>query len=265
MKKTIVLLMTLVICLSLCACGKSAEAAAVDEMILAIGEVTIDNVSSVEAAVEAYNALSDKDRESVENYEMLKEAQEDLFYIEFYELTNKLLEVYYNCQNVSNGTRIIWDNVGSSDFWTTYNSVRTFNMGLTLEEYDEIFMEITGTKAYASIWAAARGLCPSYVDGTSITYEGKETTIELCHSFNACYDFISENMDPLCEEIWSFVDKYESDYEDEVETLNDLCLELDMYVDFALEPSGTLNDYTSTETDYKNAIDRLVKVMDSYA
>lgn len=265
MKKMISLLLVFTLCLSLCACGKSAEAKKVDEMILAIGEVTIDSVSAVDAAVEAYKALSDKDRESVENYAVLEIAQEELFYIELYDLTNKLLEVYYNCQNVSNGTRIIWNNVGSSDFWTCYNAVKMLNMGLSREEYDKIFMEASGAKAYATIWCAARGLCPSNIyDTNKMTDEGQDKTIELCHSFNACYDLISENMDPLAEEVRIFKNKYKSDHEDEVDTLNELCLELDMYVDFALEPEGSLNSYTNAESDYKDTIDRLIKIMDSY-
>ena len=265
MKKAISLLLALSLCLCLCACGKSAEAKTVDELILAIGEVTIDSVSAVDAAVEAYNALSDKERETIENYDALKTAQEELFYVELYDLTNKLLEVYYNCQNVSNGTRIIWNNVGNSDFWTCYNAARMLNLGLSIAEYDEIFLKASGAKAYATIWCAARGLCPSNIyDTNKMTDEGQNKTLELCHSFNGCYDFISENMDPLAEAVRIFKDKYKEAHDDEVDTLSELCLELDMYVDFALEPEGSLNSYTSAESDYKDAIDRLIKIMDSY-
>jgi len=78
MKKPISLLLILVLCLNLCACGKSAEAKAVDDMILAIGEVTADNASAVQEALEAYEALSEADRQSVENYAVLESAQEEL-------------------------------------------------------------------------------------------------------------------------------------------------------------------------------------------
>ncbi len=265
MKKAISLILALALCLSLCACGKSAEAKVVDEMILSIGEVTASNVSDVEAALEAYNALPEKDRESIENYALLESAQEEMFYIEFYDLTNRLLEVYYNCQKVSQGTRIIWDNVGSKDFWTCYNAVRMLTEDLSKAEYDEIFMKESGAKAYATIWCAARGLCPSNIyDVNKMTDEGQEKTIDLCVSFNFCYNLVSENMDPIAEEVRVFKNKYEDDFEDEVDTLNELCLELSMYVDFALEPSGSLSSYTSSEGDYQNSIDRMIKVIDSY-
>ena len=65
MKKAISLLLALVLCLSLCACGKSAKAKTVDEMILAIGEVTNDNISDVETAMEAYDALPEQDKKTL--------------------------------------------------------------------------------------------------------------------------------------------------------------------------------------------------------
>jgi len=265
MKKIISIILALVLCLSLCACGKSAEAKAADELILAIGEVSADSAYAVEAATEAYNALSDKDRETVENYEILKNAQEELFYIELYDLSNRLLEVYYNCQRVTAGTRIIWSNVGNSNFWTCYEAVRNLDMGLTRTEYNELFKELYGANAYATIWCAARGLCPDNVyDTNKMTDEGQDDTIELCHAFNACFELISENMAPLSEEVRVFKNKYKADYEEESETLNEISLEIDMYVDFALEPAGSLSSYTSTEDEYNNTIDRLVKILDSY-
>ena len=265
MKRTIAFILAFGMCLSLCACGKSSAAKAVDEMILAIGEVTSDSASAIEAAVEAYDALSAKDQESIENYAVLQNAQEELFYVEFYDLANSLLEVYYNCQYVSDGTRIIWDNVGNKDFWTCYNAVLMLDQDLSKSEYDEKFIAATGVKAYATIWCAARGLCPSNVyDTNKMSDEGQEKTIDLCYSFNQSYKLISEKMDPLSEAVRIFKTKYKNDFEDEIDTINEMCLELSMYVDFALEPSGSLNSYTSQETTYHNTIDRLVKILDSY-
>ena len=265
MKRILSLSLAVLLCLSLCACGKSKEAKAVDDLILSIGEVTAESAETVQAAAEAYNALSEKDRESIENYETLKKAQEDLFYIEFYDLSNRLLEVYYNCKQVSNGTRIIWDNVGSQEFWTSYNAVRILNQDLSKAEYDELHMKISGAKAYATIWCAARGLCPSNVyDVNKMTDDGQEKTIDLCVDFNNCYTLISENMDPIAEDVRILKNAYQDNFQDEVNTLNELCIEVSMYADFALEPSGSLSSYTSTEKDYQNSIDRMIKLIDSY-
>jgi len=240
-------------------------AKAVDDMILAIGEVTADNASAVQEALEAYEALSEADRQSVENYAVLESAQEELFYIQFYDLANRLLEVYYSCKNVADGTRIIWDNVGSSDFWVCYNAVRMLSEDLSKAEYDEIFMATSGAKAYATIWCAARGLCPSNIyDTNKMTDEAQENTIDLCVAFNAHYSLISEFMDPLSEDVRVFKNQYKDTFQDEVDTLNEMCLEVSMYVDFALEPDGSLISYTDSNREYQDSIDRMVKILDSY-
>lgn len=74
MKKIIALMLCAVVLLSLCACGKSKEAQNVDDLILAIGEVSIDSAEKIAVAEEAYNALSDKDKSKVENFSVLNDA-----------------------------------------------------------------------------------------------------------------------------------------------------------------------------------------------
>ena len=86
MKKTIAILLTISLCFSLCACGKSAEAKKADELILAIGEVTADSENSILAAQTYYDTLSDKQKEEVENYQILIQAQE-----EYSKIANRIL------------------------------------------------------------------------------------------------------------------------------------------------------------------------------
>lgn len=78
MKKTISLLMALVLCLSLCACGKSKAVKEAETLIDAIGEVTADSEDAVSTAEEAYGALTAEEKEKVENYSSLTEAREAL-------------------------------------------------------------------------------------------------------------------------------------------------------------------------------------------
>lgn len=77
MKKWLALALAAVMLLSLCAC-KSKAAKQTDELILKIGEVTASSGDEVGAAQEAYDALSDKEKEQVENYAVLEQAQADL-------------------------------------------------------------------------------------------------------------------------------------------------------------------------------------------
>ena len=98
MKKLIALLLTLVLCLSLCACGKSEAAQAVEEMIDGIGEVTYESKAKLDEIEAAYESLSDKEKEEVENYDSFLAAKEA--YIKeahIYEVTvfaEKLTEVF---------------------------------------------------------------------------------------------------------------------------------------------------------------------------
>lgn len=77
MKKLVSLAMILAICLSLCACGKSEAATACEELIGQIGEVSLDSESRIFAAENAYEALSDKEKEQIaESAQVLADSRE---------------------------------------------------------------------------------------------------------------------------------------------------------------------------------------------
>lgn len=75
MKRVISLFLALVLCVSLCACGKSKAVKEVETLIDTIGEVTVDSESSVVAAEKAYDTLTAEEKEKVENYAVLTEAR----------------------------------------------------------------------------------------------------------------------------------------------------------------------------------------------
>ena len=54
----------------------AAAVRAVDDLIDAIGEVTVDSGDAITAAREAYDALTDTQKELVKNYEKLTAAEE---------------------------------------------------------------------------------------------------------------------------------------------------------------------------------------------
>lgn len=79
MKNLKVLMMVLAMGLVLCACGKSEAATECEEMIDAIGEVTLDSEADIVEAEDAYWALSDEEQESIEDsFAALEEAREVL-------------------------------------------------------------------------------------------------------------------------------------------------------------------------------------------
>lgn len=75
MKKFVLYSMILLLCLFLIACGKSAAAKDVDELIMSIGEVTLDSEEAILAAEAALSNLEEEDREQVESEEILTEAR----------------------------------------------------------------------------------------------------------------------------------------------------------------------------------------------
>ena len=91
MKKAVSLLLALVMCLSLCACGKSKEVKAVEEMIAAIGEVSLESKDAITAAEEAFRALTSEEKEQAGNYFVLAESKDTLEELEEIE-EQRLLE-----------------------------------------------------------------------------------------------------------------------------------------------------------------------------
>lgn len=75
MKRWIALLLALVMVLGMVGCGKSENAKKADELISAIGEVSLDSREAIEQARAFYDSLTDKEKEEVENAPALEQAQ----------------------------------------------------------------------------------------------------------------------------------------------------------------------------------------------
>lgn len=78
MKKTIAILLVFCLCVGMCACGKSAEAQKADELILAIGGVSLEKESAILAAKAYYDTLTDEQKAQVKNAAVLDAAVNEL-------------------------------------------------------------------------------------------------------------------------------------------------------------------------------------------
>ena len=76
-KRCIGVLLILALMLTLCGCGMSGEAKAAQELIDAIGDVTLESGDAIASAEEAVDALSDKDRERLTGLDALTKAREE--------------------------------------------------------------------------------------------------------------------------------------------------------------------------------------------
>lgn len=94
MKKIIVALLAIVICLSFCGCGKSEAVIAYEELINAIGEISIDSEKALSDAEKAYKALTDEEKETVQESKAIYDAgMEKLEALKVAEIINNIGEV----------------------------------------------------------------------------------------------------------------------------------------------------------------------------
>lgn len=75
MKRALLVLIIAVMCLSLCSCGKSEAATNADNMILEIGEVTLESGDKIADAEEAVSNLKESEYKQLEQISILEEAR----------------------------------------------------------------------------------------------------------------------------------------------------------------------------------------------
>lgn len=95
-RRTTALLLIVISLISLSACGKSENAQAVDDLILAIGEVSNEHFDpdAIVAAQNAYEALTDAERDTLEHSDKLENARDEVF-----RLLNSSVEEAFNAGN----------------------------------------------------------------------------------------------------------------------------------------------------------------------
>ena len=78
MKKAISLFLALIMCLSLCACGKSEAVKETEQAIKAIGKVTMASRDAIEEADNLFDALTSEEQAKVSNYNDLTKTKDEL-------------------------------------------------------------------------------------------------------------------------------------------------------------------------------------------
>ena len=149
MKKTIAIILVLCLFLGLCACGgksepseqaKSNEAQKADELILAIGKVSLKKESKILAAEAYYNTLSDEQKNQVANTDILEEAIEELNTLkeekEYEELWERAMEY-------------------EKDGYT--NRDTTFWIWLSMDDC-EIYLDVWADATHTMEWIRSRGI-----------------------------------------------------------------------------------------------------------
>ena len=267
MKKALSLLLALILCLSLCACGKSEAAQAVDEMILAIGDVSVDSKEAIFAAESAYLALDEKDKGAVEHYTVLTDAKASLKEVLFSSLTERLEKLNVSCDTVSGLIYLIWENVGATDFITYFNCILMFEDENSLDEMKAYYaLKESGQKGWIfNVWAAGHAFDSEKYEKLVKTYDEEmiNEIVEISIAFTSVYNNLPILDEELSADISEFIKTYKTDYPEEAELLREWNLESSMYVEFVVEPSGSLVSYGNEMGGYQDAMSRFQKEADS--
>lgn len=294
MKRVISLGLALIICLSLCACGKSEAVVKVEELISAIGEVSVESKSAIDAAQEAFNALPEEEKAEVENYYVLVESHDTFKQLEKIE-EQRLLEEAEKA--IKNNAKEAYENIKSA--WTVADKIGTgiYNVWhgwvWEKEEMSSGGLQFFADKASITLDEIVEGFSArNYVNEqfakTGVNWNDiseadkgfyRDATVEAFEKASRSRQYAGMG-DVLWGTVYSFMlngDIYEAqtllesakqglkelpaDYE-YYSALKDFYTTTSALVDFCASPSGSLdqykvllNDYRKEARDYMNDLD----------
>lgn len=222
MKKALSLILALVLCLSLWACGKTAEVKEVEALIASIEESSTDE--DVINAIRAYDALSKNEQESVENASSLSKARKDLMLSKLDTLNIVYTLTNLKCDWISSTVCDVIYNVGASKFamyWSGVmdmgHNVPTTDVGVSASEY----------ALYGTI---------NEMDSQQIWDD--------CTSITQAYDSLLES-NGLPDSVAEFVELFGEEYPDQTELVKLWSQETELYIQLTTSPSGSFSSYQS--------------------
>lgn len=261
-------------CLSFAACGKKKSEAvekkseAVENVELLIADLpglTMENYDEIIAAkkkidtVKAeYNALTDEEKNQVENKDVFDSQRQRLFESEYTEAALCIQYMNLNIDYVVSGNATIWDNVGASDFWTYQKYV----LLLGQNGYDALKSQYSADDAETLLWAAGYAVDKEYF-GENFSYFSSSKIAEAeekCKSYVQSIKNIEDSHKTIEEFINTMMKDYSEEHSKEMDALQTWWIESSMYADHALEPDGNLNSYISAANEYQNNIKRYQKL-----
>ena len=238
MKRFLALMLCAVMLLTLCACGKSEAAQAVDDQIAAIGAVTLESEAAIAAAEEAYRALPDKERAQVENLAQLEQARTELrrtqFAAAYVPLLGRMAAMNENSRAAYKTSHMIFENSGADMLETDIGYVQLFQS----EESVASLKALTSEREWYLLLAGARNALSG--DGYSLDFNDlqEQRVLAKCIRYNTlCNDLDSEDAS-LEADVRAFRTAYQADFPDACSALNDWYQKSSEYVSFAAAPAG---------------------------
>lgn len=198
MKKLTALLLVLVMCLSLCACGKSKAVIAAEELIASIGEVTDQSGAAIRKAEDAVAALSAEEKETVETLVQLTEARKKYDEISAIKPVEELIEkigtVSLESGNIITAARAAYDALNSEykDKVSNYIDLQTAEQTFSdkcVEEVVEMINEIVLEDIVVSdtVLESLNGIYAKY-NALSEEEQGKVSNYEMLNKAKDTYN-----------------------------------------------------------------------------
>ena len=120
MKKTVALILVVIMCLTFVSCGRSENAKAVDKKIHSLEEITIENGDLFEEIETLYEQLSDEEKSSLKYTETLNEKRTQLAQ----DFAEKLSVIFATVSDDANNVKIhnCWyaKNPNNGNYYFTY-------------------------------------------------------------------------------------------------------------------------------------------------
>ncbi len=249
MKRGISLVLALMMCLSLCACGKSKAAKECENLINVIGEISIDSKGAIEAAEKAYAALTSDEKDSISESAV---ALEDARSAYIFELSKA---AYQNINSSYEITQALGSDLYNGLYVVIHGSdaVKGNNV---IENLSEECLNLSEDDIKAGLsYALAK-----YKYGKSwdeLSNEEKETYIKVAEGYAFDDESIGENR--LFIACWTIIHAYElngklDNAKNDLESAKVLMLELsEKYSDYKHYPN--LKGYYTTSSSYLDAIE----------
>ena len=250
MKKAISLLLVVVICLSLVACGKSEAVKAAEEAIAAIGEVTAYSGEAIANAEKYYNILTDAEKAEVENRMVLVDAKEA-----FEEVRGKI--VYNNAKAAYEKLKEVAELCisGMDDIYNAWHfGLYSADDCTTSNIYTELANETSFSSSELQEAAAQLGGFSAKTMAALLVNDWQYCvlTVKEAITMRGDYDTITAHM-ANAEKILQTLTKEFDDYT-YYPKLKDYYASVKSYVEFFTNPTGSFNQLVDTINNYENGI-----------
>lgn len=257
MKKALSLFLALVLCLSLCACGKSEAVKAAEEAINSIGEVTIESEDAIKNAEKLYGILTDTEKAEVANRLTLVEAREAFEKLLAEQAEEQKKVVYQNAKEAFDkiGTVATLCQEGMDDIYNAWHfGIYSAEDCTTSNIYSELSYETSFTADELKNAAATLGGLSADLMAILLVDDWQYCvqTVMYAMTIRGDYDTIETEMaaaQTILQELTTVYDDYTY-----YPKLKDYYAAVSSYVEFFLSPTGSFKQLSDTVNNYETTI-----------